>query len=142
MKLPTDLSGQELVKVLPRTGFATSRQRGSHIILRRGDLYGRVVVPDHKRIRPGDVRQIPTEAGLTVEQLLEATLSHDRGRPNAESRKPNERIAGVLDLCLAAVLKGNAGVANSERWPATGNALRIRPVASRYFAGWRGQDGG
>ncbi|MGA2771632.1 MAG: type II toxin-antitoxin system HicA family toxin [Bryobacteraceae bacterium] len=33
MKLPTDLSGQELVKVLLRVGFAVNRQRGSHIIL-------------------------------------------------------------------------------------------------------------
>ena len=71
MKVPTDLSGQELVKVLLRAGFAVSRQRGSHIVLRRGNPYARVVVPDHKRVRPGTLRQILTEAGLTVEQLLE-----------------------------------------------------------------------
>ena len=47
MKLPTDISGQELVKVLL------------------------VVVPDHKQLRPGTLRQIPNEAGVTVEQLLE-----------------------------------------------------------------------
>ena len=41
MKLPTDLSGQELVNVLLRVGFAVSRQRGSHIILRRGQCGGR-----------------------------------------------------------------------------------------------------
>ncbi len=33
MKLPKDLSGQELVKVLLRVGFVVNRQRGSHIIL-------------------------------------------------------------------------------------------------------------
>jgi predicted RNA binding protein YcfA (HicA-like mRNA interferase family) len=71
VKLPTDLSGQELVKVLLRVGFAVNRQRGSHIILRRGDPYARVVVPDHKRLRPGTLRQILNEAGVTVEQLLE-----------------------------------------------------------------------
>ena len=70
MKLPTDISGQELVRVLLQVGFATTRQRGSHIILRRGNPYARVVVPDHKRIRPGTLRQILNEAGLTVEQLL------------------------------------------------------------------------
>ena len=69
MKLPTDVSGQELVKVLLRVGFVVNRQRGSHIILRRGDPYARVVVPDHKRIRPGTLRQILTEAGLTIGQL-------------------------------------------------------------------------
>ena len=61
MKLPTDLSGQELVKVLLRLGFVISRQRGSHIVLRRGNPYARVVVPDHKRVRPGTLRQILNE---------------------------------------------------------------------------------
>lgn len=71
MKLPTDLSGQELVKVLLRVGFVFNRQSGSHIILRRGNPYARVVVPDHKQVRPGTLRQILNEARLTVEQLLE-----------------------------------------------------------------------
>ena len=70
MKLPSDLSGRELVKVLQRVGFVVNRQRGSHIILRRADPYARVVVPDHKQVRPGTLRQILNEAGLTVEQLL------------------------------------------------------------------------
>ena len=55
MKLPTDVSGQELIKALVRVGFVVNR----------------VVVPDHKQIRPGTLRQILTEAGLTVEELLE-----------------------------------------------------------------------
>jgi predicted RNA binding protein YcfA (HicA-like mRNA interferase family) len=71
VKLPTDISGQELVKVLLRCGFAVSRQRGSHIVLRREEPYARVVVPDHQRVRPGTLRQILNEAGVTVEKLLE-----------------------------------------------------------------------
>ena len=71
MKLPTDLSGQELVKALLRVGFVVNRQKGSHIILKRGNPYARVVVPDHKQLRPGTLRQILNEAGVTVEQLLE-----------------------------------------------------------------------
>ena len=71
MKLPSDLSGQELVKVLLRVGFVVNRQKGSHIILRRGNPYARVVVPDHKQVRPGTLRQILNEARLTVEQLLD-----------------------------------------------------------------------
>ncbi len=70
MKLPSDVSGQELVGVLMRMGFVVNRQKGSHIILRRGDPYARVVVPDHKQIRPGTLRQILHEAGITTEQLL------------------------------------------------------------------------
>jgi predicted RNA binding protein YcfA (HicA-like mRNA interferase family) len=34
-KLPTDLSGSDLIKALQRVGFVIQRQRGSHIVLRR-----------------------------------------------------------------------------------------------------------
>ena len=70
MKLPSDVSGQELVTILRRVGFVVNRQRGSHIVMRREDPYARVVVPDHKHVRHGTLRQILNEAGLTVEQLL------------------------------------------------------------------------
>ncbi len=71
MKLPTDISGHELVKVLLRIGFVVNRQRGSHIVLRRDSPCARVVVPDHKQVRPGTLRQILSEAGMTVEQQFE-----------------------------------------------------------------------
>jgi predicted RNA binding protein YcfA (HicA-like mRNA interferase family) len=71
VKLPTDLSGQELIRILLRVGFVINRQKGSHVVLRREAPYGRVVVPDHKPIRPGTLRQILNEAGLTVQQLLD-----------------------------------------------------------------------
>ncbi len=50
-KLPTDLSGQELIRILTRIGFIFQRQRGSHIILRRESPFARVSVPDHKVLR-------------------------------------------------------------------------------------------
>ena len=70
-KLPTGLSGQDLVKALQRVGFTVQRQRGSHIILRRESPHARVVVPNHKTLRVGTLRAILHEANLTVEQLLE-----------------------------------------------------------------------
>jgi predicted RNA binding protein YcfA (HicA-like mRNA interferase family) len=56
---------------LERAGFLFRRQRGSHMILRHVDPQVRVVVPDHKQIRPGTLRRIISEAGLTVEQFLQ-----------------------------------------------------------------------
>lgn len=70
-KLPTDLSGQQVRRALERLGFVFRRQRGSHMILRRDEPYARVVVPDHKRIRPGTLRKILHEAALTVDELLD-----------------------------------------------------------------------
>ncbi|HEY2820395.1 MAG TPA: type II toxin-antitoxin system HicA family toxin [Candidatus Acidoferrum sp.] len=70
-KLPVDLSGQARIKALRRIGFEVQRQRGSHIILRRESPHARVVVPNHKVLRPGTLREILHEASLTVDQLLE-----------------------------------------------------------------------
>ena len=70
-KLPTDLSGYDLIKALQRVGFVVQRQRGSHIILRREAPFARVIVPNHKTLRIGTLRTILNEAGLSVEQLLE-----------------------------------------------------------------------
>lgn len=69
-KLPTGLSGRRVRTALERTGFVFRRQRGSHMILRRDDPYARVVVPDHKQLRPGTLRKILHEAGLTVEEFV------------------------------------------------------------------------
>ena len=69
-KLPTDLSGREVRAALERAGFVLRRQRGSHMILGRGNPPTRVVVPDHKQVRSGTLRRIVSEAGLTVEEFL------------------------------------------------------------------------
>ena len=71
MNLPTDLSGEELRRALERVGFVFQRQKGSHMVLRRQEPFARVVVPAHRRIRPGTLRQILHEAGLTIEELKE-----------------------------------------------------------------------
>jgi predicted RNA binding protein YcfA (HicA-like mRNA interferase family) len=69
-RLPADLSGREVRTALERAGFVFRRQRGSHMVLRRQDPYARVIVPDHKTIRVGTLRQILHDAGLTVEEFL------------------------------------------------------------------------
>ena len=70
MKLPTGLSGQDLRRALERAGFVFQRQKGSHMILRREDRCSRVIVPDHKTLRPGTLRQILSQAGLSIEMLI------------------------------------------------------------------------
>jgi predicted RNA binding protein YcfA (HicA-like mRNA interferase family) len=48
IKLPTDLSGQDLIKALRKVGFVVQKQRGSHIVLRCDTPFARVTVPNHK----------------------------------------------------------------------------------------------
>jgi len=70
-KLPTDLSGRELIRILQKLGFTFQRQRGSHIVLRRESPFARVTVPDHRILRPGTLRTILNQADLSIERLLE-----------------------------------------------------------------------
>ena len=69
-RLPTNLSGRQVRAALERAGFVFRCQSGSHMILRCGDPYARVVVPDHAQVRQGTLRRIIADAGLTVDQFL------------------------------------------------------------------------
>ena len=69
-KLPTAISGSQLRRALERVGFVITRQRGSHMIMHRSNPKVRVVVPNHRTLKPGTLHHILNEAGLTVEQLL------------------------------------------------------------------------
>jgi predicted RNA binding protein YcfA (HicA-like mRNA interferase family) len=71
-KLPTDLAGRDVRSALEQLGFLFKRQKGSHIMMTRIDPFCRVVVPDHKAIRVGTLRKIISQAGLTVEEFLDA----------------------------------------------------------------------
>ena len=69
-KLP-QLSGQQVCKAFATIGYQFDRQKGSHIVLRRGDPpHRRLVIPDHKTIAKGTLRAIIRQAGLTVDEFL------------------------------------------------------------------------
>ena len=68
-KLPV-VSAQDCIKALQRIGFVIDRQRGSHVTLKRDEPPGRVTVPSHKELKPGMLRRIIRDAGLTVEEFI------------------------------------------------------------------------
>jgi len=51
-------------------GFAVARQRGSHIVLRRGT--SGCVVPDHRELKTGTLAGVLKQAGVSVEDFLNA----------------------------------------------------------------------
>lgn len=80
MKLPRDLSGQELVKALERLGYEVSRQTGSHIRVttqRNGEHH--ITIPAHDPIKIGTLnailRDVADHADLSREELLEELFS-------------------------------------------------------------------
>ena len=76
MKLPRDLDGRALVKVLCRDwGYRVVHQQGSHIILQTdAPTHQRIPVPDHSPLRIGTLnailRLVATHKGVEREDLL------------------------------------------------------------------------
>jgi predicted RNA binding protein YcfA (HicA-like mRNA interferase family) len=68
-KLP-HISGQEAVNALQRLGFEVTRQRGSHIMMRRGS--SGCVVPNHREIKIGTLGGVLRQAGVSVEEFIAA----------------------------------------------------------------------
>jgi len=68
-KLPRT-SGAEAIRVLTRMGFQQVRQRGSHVILRRGA--SGCVVPLHRELKIGTLAGVLRQAGVTSDEFLTA----------------------------------------------------------------------
>lgn len=62
------LSGQEIVKALERLGFAVVRQKGSHIVMRKGP--SGCVVPNHREVKVGTLSGILKQAGISGEAFV------------------------------------------------------------------------
>lgn len=59
---------RQMIKVLEKQRFTFIRQKGSHRLYRKGEL--RVIVPYHnKDLKPGTLRNILKQAGLTEKDL-------------------------------------------------------------------------
>ena len=71
-KLPR-VSGAEIVRALERLGFVVVRQRGSHVVMRRGP--SGCVVPGHREVKVGTLSGILKQAGVGAEEFISA---HDR----------------------------------------------------------------
>lgn len=64
------ISGKEAVRVFERLGFRVVRQRGSHVILRRGECG--CVVPLHKSLAVGTLRNAIRQAGVSAGEFVKA----------------------------------------------------------------------
>lgn len=67
------VSGAEVVRALQRLGFSIARQRGIHIVLRRGETG--CVVPNHRELKVGTLSGVLKQAGLTAEEFISALRS-------------------------------------------------------------------
>ena len=75
MKLPRDISGSELIKLLKEYGYAPTRQTGSHIRITT-ELNGthHVTIPNHSPIKVGTlssiIAEVATHHAKTKDRLM------------------------------------------------------------------------
>ncbi len=68
------ISGEETITVLRRLGFTVSRQRGSHVILKKRISHDEeigCVVPLHHELAIGTLRSVLRQARVSPEEFIE-----------------------------------------------------------------------
>ena len=68
-KLPK-VSGTQAIRALESLGFVVVRQRGSHVVMRKGSTG--CVIPNHKEIKSGTLAGVLRQAGVSLEEFARA----------------------------------------------------------------------
>lgn len=65
------ISGRDAIAAFGRIGYQVVRQKGSHVRLRHPTDSTRIplTVPDHKELKPGTLRALIRDAGLSVDEF-------------------------------------------------------------------------
>ncbi|MCP4678883.1 MAG: addiction module toxin, HicA family [Deltaproteobacteria bacterium] len=66
-KLPR-ISGQKAVRIFEQLGFHQTRQRGSHVVMRRDDRG--CVLPLHRELAIGTLRSALRQAGVSADEFV------------------------------------------------------------------------
>jgi len=67
-RLPS-LNWQRVTAVLERAGFIFDRQKGSHMVYYHPETNRTVVIPGHREIKTGTIREILREANLSRDEF-------------------------------------------------------------------------
>ena len=63
------LTWQQVTTALKRAGFVFDRQKGSHMVYYHPETDRTVVIPRHREIKAGTLREILRESNLTREEF-------------------------------------------------------------------------
>ena len=66
-KLP-HVSGAEALRALQKLGFEKTRQRGSHVVVRRGSKG--CAIPMHSELKVGTLSGLLRQAGVSAEEFI------------------------------------------------------------------------
>jgi predicted RNA binding protein YcfA (HicA-like mRNA interferase family) len=75
MKIPRDISGQDLIKLLKPYGYAATRQTGSHIRLTtEQNGQHNITIPNHSPIKIGTLSAILSDVANHFDTTKEAII--------------------------------------------------------------------
>ena len=77
-KTPRNISGQQLIKILKKYGYESTRQKGSHIRLTNSSkpTTHHITIPDHDPLKLGTLSGILNEVSRYLEIDREELLKH------------------------------------------------------------------
>ena len=64
------ITGRKAIKVFESLGFSIVRQKGSHVVLRKGNKG--CVIPIHKELAVGTLRSAIKQSGIEIEEFIDA----------------------------------------------------------------------
>ena len=64
------VSGADAIRALQKLGFVVARQKGSHVVLRRGSAG--CVVPNHRELKIGTLLGVLKQAGVSTDEFMSA----------------------------------------------------------------------
>jgi len=64
------ISGADAIRALQKLGFVIARQKGSHVVLRRGSVG--CVVPNHRELKIGTLSSVLKQAGVSADEFMAA----------------------------------------------------------------------
>ena len=64
------ISGDAVIKVFLCLGFEQVRQKGSHVVMRKGDKG--CVIPRHRQLAVGTLRSAIRQAGISIDDFVAA----------------------------------------------------------------------
>ncbi len=76
MRIPREVSGEELIRHLGKLGYRPTRQSGSHVRLTRFSDKGEhhITVPHHKTLRIGTLNNILADMASHLEKEKDALI--------------------------------------------------------------------
>ena len=81
MRLPRDVSGRQLAKLLESLGYVVTRQKGSHMRLNtKTNGEHSITIPDHDSLRVGTLVAILTDVALHFEMTRDEFVEQFFGK--------------------------------------------------------------